>query len=190
MAEAQAYFLALAAISTTFVGFSALIMLFRQALGGGVTQLDSWITLVFVQLGFLVTAGSLAPPLLRLVGLPEPLIWRGCSLAAGAVMAIFTTTYPRRRRAVAGAATPIYAWIDLTLLLLCTAVLLANGLGWPWRPFAGALAVGLTGVFLVATLGYLHALGALHRQAAAVWPRATTPTANVSPTPTQDRPAA
>ena len=68
MAGAQPYLLALAAISTTFVGFSALIMLFRQALGGGVTRLDSWITLVFVQLGFLVTAGSLGPPLLSLLG--------------------------------------------------------------------------------------------------------------------------
>ena len=165
MASAQPYFLALAAISTTFVGFSALIMLFRQALGGGVTRLDSWITLVFVQLGFLVTAGSLAPPLFGLLRLPEALTWRGCSLGAAVAIGLFATTYPRRRSAVSGVRTPIYAWADLTLLLLCAAELAANAAGWPWPPSAGAFALGLTGVFLVATLGYLHALGALHRDA-------------------------
>ena len=165
MAGAQPYFLALAAISTTFVGFSALIMLFRQALGGGVTRLDSWITLVFVQLGFLVTAGSLAPPLLSLLRLPEGLIWRACSLGAAAVIGVFSISYPSRRSAVSGVRTPIYAWADLTLLLLCTGELTANGVGWPWPPSPGAFALGLTGVFLVATLGYLHALGALHRDA-------------------------
>ena len=165
MAEAQTYFLALAAISTTFVGFSALIMMFRQALGGGVTRFDSWVTLVFVQLGLLVAASSLAAPLLAMLGLSDPLIWRSCSLVDALAIGVFTLTYPARRRAVSHVATPIYAWADLGLLLLCTAVLAANGVGWPWTPFPGGLALGLTGVFLVATLGYLHALGALHRQA-------------------------
>jgi hypothetical protein len=58
------YLYALASISTTFVGFSALIMTVRQTLGDGLSELEAWITRTFVQLGFLVTAGAMTPLLL------------------------------------------------------------------------------------------------------------------------------
>jgi hypothetical protein len=60
------YLYALCAASTTFVGFSALIMLVRQSMGGGISELESWITRTFVQLGFKVTAGALSPVALTL----------------------------------------------------------------------------------------------------------------------------
>jgi hypothetical protein len=158
------YLYALGEISTTFVGFSALIMIFRQTVGGGLSPLDSWITLVFIQLGFIVTAGSLAPPVLALCGMPAPLVWRLCSVTVALVVAVFAATYVQRRRVVSGAAAPYYVWANLALLAMCVAVLLANAIGAPFAPNAGAFALGLTGTLFVGGIGYLNALGALHHE--------------------------
>jgi hypothetical protein len=163
--SATVYLFALGAISTTFVGFSALILVFRQTAGGGLSKLDSWIAMVFVQLGFIVTAGSLVPPLMALCGIAEPVIWRTTSTAAGLVMGAFAVSYPARRRAVSGVATPPHVWIDLALLGASSLVLAANAAGWPAAPNAAAFCIGLTGVLFVAGLGFLHALGVLHRDA-------------------------
>src|SRR5258708_33725667 len=99
---------ALASISTTFVGFSALIMMVRQTLGDGLSDLEAWITRTFVQLGFLVTAGALTPPLLALCGYADEPIWRLCSGILGAIMLSLVLTYPPRRRAVAGKSAPAF----------------------------------------------------------------------------------
>jgi hypothetical protein len=159
------YLYALGAISTTFVGFSAIIMIFRQTAGAGLTPLDSWITLVFVQLGFLVTAGSLSAPLLALCGVPPALVWRLCSGGVGLVVAAFAATYPLRRRAVSGMPTPVFVWIDLLLLGICTTILLCNAVGRPLAPNPASFSVGLTGMLFTAGLGYLHALSSLHKEA-------------------------
>jgi hypothetical protein len=60
------YLYSLATTSVTFVGFSALLIVFRQSIGGGLTRYDTYFTLSFIQTGFIVTAGALLPPLLAL----------------------------------------------------------------------------------------------------------------------------
>jgi hypothetical protein len=162
--EAASYLYALGTISTTFVGFSALIMIFRQTVGSGLSPLDSWITVVFIQLGFIVTAGSLSAPLLALCGVPASLVWRICSGVVGLTVGVFAASYPLRRRAVSGAGAPGYVWIDLVLLAVCTIVLLANAVGSPLAPNSGAFSLCLTGVLFAGGIGYLHALGNMHRE--------------------------
>jgi hypothetical protein len=119
------YLYALASISTTFVGFSALIMMVRQTLGDGLSELEAWITRTFVQLGFLVTAGAMTPPLLALCGLSDDFIWRLCSGIIGAIMLIFVAAYPtqsRRRQACAYvclSGPPPATWPDCDTCLEC-----------------------------------------------------------------------
>ncbi len=156
------YFTTLGEISATFVGLSALIMSFRHSAGGAMSPLYSWITLVFIQLGFIVTAGSLTPELLILCGVPASVLWRACSGGVGAAVALFAVTYPLRRSAVSGVRTPLYVWFDLVLLFGCVAALSANVFGAFPSMAPGLFAVGLTGVLFVAGLGYLHALSAMH----------------------------
>jgi hypothetical protein len=50
---------ALATISVTFVGFSALLLVFRETIGGKMMGCDSCFTLSFMQAGFIATAGGL-----------------------------------------------------------------------------------------------------------------------------------
>jgi hypothetical protein len=168
-ATQSTYLYALASISTTFVGFSALIMMVRQTLGDGLSELEAWITRTFVQLGFLVTAGAMTPPLLALCDFSADFIWRLCSGIIGAVMLVFVLTYPTRRRAVAGAPAPAFVFLDLFLLLAPITMLGLNVAGrnvtlMPPRPSGGLYAAALTGVLFISGLGYLHALGALRRQ--------------------------
>jgi hypothetical protein len=148
----------LATIATTFVGFSALIMTVRQVLGHGLSELEAWITRTFVQLGFLITAGALTPPLLALLGLREALLWRLCSVVFGAILLVFVVTYPRRRRNVAGVRAPWFVYVDLALLFGSIVLLTLNAVGWPLAPNAGLYAAGLTEALFVSGLGYLHAL--------------------------------
>jgi hypothetical protein len=166
---ASTFLYSLASISTTFVGFSALIMMVRQTLGDGLSDLEAWITRTFVQLGFLVTAGAMTPPLLALCGYPDDLIWRLCSGIVGTMMLVFVVTYPTRRRAVSGKPAPAFVYLDLFLLLGPIAMLALNVIGQiltdkPLRPSGGLYAAALTGVLFISGLGYLHALGALRRQ--------------------------
>jgi len=160
-ATESTYLYALSATSTTFVGFSALIMLVRQSMGGGISELEAWITRTFVQLGFKVTAGALSPVALTLCHVRAPIVWRLCSTVIAAVLMVFVVTYPSRRRSAAHASAPFYVYLDLVLLLGACAVLAMNAVGWPLAPNAGLYAVGLTSVLFVSGIGYLHALGAV-----------------------------
>ena len=73
------YLYALATISVTFVGFSSLVLVFRQTIGGATTHYDSYFVLAFMQVGFIVAGGCLLPPLLALFGLAENTVWRAAS---------------------------------------------------------------------------------------------------------------
>jgi hypothetical protein len=163
------YLYALASISTTFVGFSALIMMVRQALGDGLSELAAWITRTFVQLGFLVTADAMTPPLLALCGFSDDFIWRLCSGVIGAIMLIFVATYPTRRRAVAGRPAPVFVYLDLFLLFGPIRILALNVGGrnvteLPLGRDGGLYAAALTGVLFISGIGSLHALAALRPQ--------------------------
>ena len=79
--SATTYLFALATISVTFVGFSAFVMILRQTIGGEMSRLDVLVTRIFIQLGFIVAAGAMLPPLLMLFSLPPSLTWLASSIA-------------------------------------------------------------------------------------------------------------
>jgi len=159
------YLFTLGQISTTFVGFAALIMMFRQGLGGSVSASHSLMTLVFIELGFVVTAGSLLPELLGICGVPTELRWRVCSGALALVVGVFVATYHRRRRRVTARSAPFYVTADVLLLTAFLAILGAEALNRPFFAPAASYAVGLTGTLFTGALGYLHSLRTLHGEA-------------------------
>src|SRR5215475_11122794 len=106
------YLYTLATLSVTFVGFSALVIVLRQTFGGELSKLDILITRIFIQLGFLVAASAMLPPLLALFSIPHARIWSLCSLCTAVPFFLFAVTYPARRRAASGAGAPLAIWID------------------------------------------------------------------------------
>src|SRR5262245_4979155 len=102
------YLYALATISVTFVGFSALLLVFRETIGGKMTRYDSYFTLSFMQAGFIVIAGGLLPHLLAFYGMSETSVWRAASAIMVIPILLFVANTPRRRRAATKQPAPFY----------------------------------------------------------------------------------
>src|SRR5215831_9273860 len=102
------YLYALSTISVTFVGFSALLLVFRQTIGGKMTDYDSYFTLAFMQAGFIVTSGGLLPQLLAFFDMSHALVWRGSSAIMAIPVFLFVATTPGRRRAAVNEPVPFY----------------------------------------------------------------------------------
>lgn len=158
------YLYALATISVTFVGFSALVLVFRQTMGRDMTRYDSYFILAFMQAGFIVTGGSLLPPLLALYGIPEVMVWRASSLIAAIPIMMFVATVPRRRRAATGGSTPFFVRILLCLQLLLALYLLANAAAVGLQPRAAHFAAAMAGMLISSGIAYLLALGLALRE--------------------------
>jgi hypothetical protein len=155
------YLYTLATVSVTFVGFSALVIVLRQTFGGELSKLDILIARIFIQLGFMVAASAMLPPLLALFLLPQPLIWRCCSLCTAIPSFLFAVTYPARRRAASGVPTPLAIWIDVVLLVCAALVLMCNSLAIGVTPAPGPFAGALTGILFISGWAYLQALNTL-----------------------------
>jgi hypothetical protein len=169
------YLYTLAALSITFVGFSALVIYLRQTVGGEMSKLDVLITRIFIQLGFIVVAGAMLPPLLSLFDWPHDLIWRTASFVAAALSFFFGATYPARRRAASGVRTPAVVWLDVLILLAAAAVLICNAAGFGLKPSPGPYAAALTAILFLGGWSYLQALNTLlahHKNRADNAPRA------------------
>ena len=155
------YLFTLAALSVTFVGFSALVIYLRQTVGGEMSKLDVLITRIFIQLGFMVVACAMLPPLLSLFHWPPVRIWRTASLVAAVPAFLFAVTYPGRRRRASGVRTPIIVWFDVLILVAAATVLVCNALGLGLEPSPGPYAAALTGVLFLGGWSYLQALNTL-----------------------------
>jgi hypothetical protein len=152
----------LATVSITFVGFSTLFILIRQALGKTMSKFDILLTKNFLQLGFMVTFGSLLAPLLDLLQVGN--VWRIASAISAVPALVFVLTYPRRRAAAIPTTIPKEVWFDVSSVFVAGGMLLANALGWPWAPGVGLYAAGLTVILSISFLAFLHALDFLLEQ--------------------------
>jgi hypothetical protein len=152
------YLYALATISVTFVGFSALLLVFRETIGGKMTRYDSYFTLSFMQAGFIVIAGGLLPHLLAFYGMSEASVWRTASAIMVVPILLFVANTPRRRRAATKQPAPFYVRLLLLLQFLAGAYLLLNAVGWPAPPHLAPFALVLTVMLFTTGFAYLIAL--------------------------------
>jgi hypothetical protein len=138
------YLLALAALALSFVGFSAIVVTLRGALGGELSPRHIRLVCLYIEGGLLVTALALAPALLNVLGVESRAIWRLCSVTAALVFAVFLLIQARRRRAVEAGNFP--AWVIVTNVVSAVTVLalVLNALGAPFGPSMGPYAAVLT----------------------------------------------
>jgi len=152
------YLYTLATVSITFVGFSALLFIYRQTVGGEVTKYDSYFLLSFIQAGFIVTGGALLPPLLALCDLAPAEAWRLASILAAFPIFLFVATVPGRRHAAAHERIPRYLVLLLALQGLCAILLVVNAIGRPAVPGPALYAIAITGMLFTTAIAYLRAL--------------------------------
>jgi hypothetical protein len=161
------YLYALATISVTFVGFSALLLVFRQTAGGATTRYDSYFILAFMQVGFIVAGGSMLPQLLALFGLTATTVWRVASVVAAVPILLFVFTVPRRRRAAVGGSAPFFVRVLLVLQLLMAVYLLVNAAAVGVVQGPASYAAVMAGMLFTSGIAYLMALDIALREP---WP--------------------
>src|SRR6185295_1072663 len=79
------YLLRLASLSLSFVGFSAVVVTLRGALGGELSDRHLRLVRLYIEGGLLVTALALVPTLLNLLHVPDAVTWRLSSAAAASI---------------------------------------------------------------------------------------------------------
>ena len=124
--EGATFLFTLAALMITFGGFSALLLGIRQAAGRRSSPIDRYLVKTLLTQIFVLTAGSLLPPLLALYGISETWVWRGSALLFAMPMLGLLLTYPyRRRKAVGKGPPPIVFAIFVVLGSVAILVMLA-----------------------------------------------------------------
>ena len=138
------YLLCLAALSLSFVGFSAIVVALRGALRGELSARQIRLVCLYIEGGLLVTALALAPTLLNLLQIPDTIIWRLCSAAAATIFTVFLLVQARRRRAVEPGRFPPWVIVINAVAIVAIAGLWLNVAGIPLAPSVGPYAVVLT----------------------------------------------
>ena len=137
------YLFRLATLSLSFVGFSAVVVTLRGALGGELSDRHLRLVRLYIEGGLLVTALALLPTLLNILHVPGAVTWSASSAVAAAVLSIVLFIQYRRRRTVEPGRFPLWVIVVYGISVVAVIGLWLNvGL---WRtPDAGPYAAALT----------------------------------------------
>ncbi len=152
------YLLTLATVSITFVGFSTVAVIFRQALGTGLSVFEIQLIRVFIVSGLMATIFSLIPALLGLLGITPSLAWRVSSLALALVLLFGEISYLRHRSQVQPGSLPVYIYILFGTSAATILGLLINAIGIVTEPNVGLYALGVTWMLVETMVAFIIAL--------------------------------
>ncbi len=145
------YLVAVATISITFVGFSSVVVVFRQTQGNRLDSLHIFLVRFFIEMGLIVTGFSLLPLLLAVAGLPIVGVWRLASAAYAIVhLAYIWVLFRRRRQYTPGSFSLRRNFLPVLISLAVDVGLILNAIGWPISPMAGPYALAITWGLVVA----------------------------------------
>jgi hypothetical protein len=134
----------LASLSLSFVGFSAVVVTLRGALGGELSDRHLRLVRLYIEGGLLVTALALVPALLNLLHVPDRVTWPLSSAAAASVFTLLLLVQFRRRRAIEPGRFPVWVVIVYAISGVVVAGLWLNVVGVPFPPNIGPYAIVLT----------------------------------------------
>src|SRR3954463_9320493 len=103
------YLSRLASLSLSFVGFSAVVVTLRGALGAELSDRHLRLVRLYIEGGLLVTALALLPALLNVLHIPDAVVWPLSSAAAALVFTVVLVIQFRRRRSIEQGRFP--AWV-------------------------------------------------------------------------------
>ncbi len=156
--EASGYLYTIAAVGMSFAGLSVLTMILRQILGGQMSKFDSFVARSWVQLGFMITFGSILPPLLALFEVSTLVVWRISSGLIAIILGCWALTFPRRRLATNSTRLPIPVIIFVAAMALVALALAANVIIVPVERLPGVYAASVTAILMGAAMLFLFAL--------------------------------
>jgi hypothetical protein len=152
------YLYTLALVSISYVGFIALILIFRQSAGARMTILDGFIIRVFIHLGFLAVLGALLPPLLALFRIQPATIWQAASGIVAVILGFWVVSFPARRHHASPIPIPPPIWAALAFLSVMDLILLSNVVRPPGENGVAIYALAVTGILLGGVMLFLFSL--------------------------------
>jgi len=138
------YLSSLASLSLSFVGFSAVVVTLRGALGGELSDRHLRLVRFYIEGGLLLVALALVPRLLELLHFTDIVAWRVSSAVAASTFTVLVLVQFQRRRAVEPGPFPLWLVIVYVVTTGAIASLLLNVAGVPFSPNVGPYAVVLT----------------------------------------------
>jgi hypothetical protein len=147
----------MAAVGMSFAGLSVLTMILGQMLGGQMNKFDGFVARSWVQLGFMITFGSILPPLLALFEAPTPMVWRISSGLMAIILGWWALTFPRRRHAAKSTPLPRQVITFCVAMDLVALALAANAVAVPVGGSPGVYAASITAILIGAALLFLFA---------------------------------
>ena len=135
------YLYTIAALAMTFVGFTTIVLVFRQNMKASpITALHSH---GYMEHGFSAAAFAMLAPLLATFGLSVPVIWRSTSLII-AIVIIGHHWFTMHRFLRTSGRLPLRFLINSGITVIVIVVLLANAVGSPFDPQLGPVAAAAT----------------------------------------------
>ena len=138
------YLLRLASLSLSFVGFSAVVVTLRGALGGELSDRHLRLVRLYIEGGLLVTALALVPTLLNLLHIPATVTWPLSSAVAASIFTFVMVVQVRRRRRVEPGPFPLWVIAIYVGSIVAVIGLWLNVVGIPFQSSVGPYAIILT----------------------------------------------
>jgi hypothetical protein len=153
----SSYLYTIATLAITYAGFAALIVIFRQIIGGGVSSYDVFVIRSILMRSFIVAFSAMLPSALAFFDLSQSAIWRISSLFAAVLLGLFTRS--------AATHLPINRWALVTMgsQALITIFLLMLALRILVEPAAGPFLISVTAILIVSAIAYMAQLDVMLR---------------------------
>jgi hypothetical protein len=160
------YLSRIASLSLSFVGFSAVVVTLRGALGGELSERHLRLVRLYIEGGLLVTALALLPTLLNLLHLRDAVTWPLSSAVAASIFTVVLLIQFRRRRTIEEGRFPAWVVIVYAVSALALAGLWFNVAGMPFPPTVGPYAIALTWALFIFGFVFVRTMELfLHREA-------------------------
>jgi hypothetical protein len=157
--EGSDYLFRLASLALSFVGFTAIIVALRRAVGGELHDFHRVVTRYFIETGLAITAFCVLPQAVNLTGIPAPTAWRVASGIAGFLATVLAVSVIRRARSIKSAQIPSL-YINSLISILPLAALFLNAIGLPFSSSANIYALALTATLFLVWWSFLQNLEA------------------------------
>jgi hypothetical protein len=151
----SSYLLNLAVISITFVAFSTIVVVFREAQGAGLAEYEIVLLRMYLVSGLEATIFSLLPPLLGLFSMASLWVWRVSSLVFALVLIWRGVYFMRRQTRFERRRLTDFLYVIYFITILG---LLINGLGFFMEPSPGLYALAATWLLVNAIITFILSL--------------------------------
>ena len=158
------YLLRLSALAVSFVGFSAVVVALRRAIGHELSDLHMHFIRLFIEGGLAVAAFSLLPTALSYTGLASSTIWRLSSAAAASLFSTYLFLLFYRRRTLPPAPVTLQTKVNYAISIIATGALWVNTVGFHFHPSAAPYVLGLTWFLVLGGWVFLQNLDLFFRQ--------------------------